>query len=170
MPTGIYVRSEAFRQHVSAAMMGRVVTLETRAKQSAAEKGRIVSEETRSLLSKSQIGHTITDSGRAKITGQLNPCWGKKGSLCTHWKGGMQIAMAKYHAKRRNLGHVNLNEPFIGCEGHHVDNEQVINLPKVLHRSIYHNQHTGKGMAAINAVAYNFLFKQEVDAAVREER
>jgi hypothetical protein len=45
-----------------------------------------------------------------------------------------------------------------------VDNEQVINMPKPLHRSVYHNQRTGKGMAQMNAIAYNFLFKQEAIA------
>lgn len=75
----------------------------------------------------------------------------------------------KHWAKRyRELGYVFLNQPFPGCEGHHVDNEQIINMPKVLHRSIYHRQDTGQGMAAINAVAYNFLFKQEIEAAMLE--
>jgi isochorismate synthase EntC len=73
--------------------------------------------------------------------------------------------------KRRTMGFSPLNQPFVGCEGHHVDNELVIYLPKTLHRSIWHRQTDGLGMAKINAVAYNYLFKQEVEAAMaaREE-
>ena len=67
---------------------------------------------------------------------------------------------------RRGLGYVHLNVPFVGCEGHHVDSEQVINMPKSLHQSIRHCLRTGKGMAQINAIAYNFLFKQEVETAL----
>jgi hypothetical protein len=59
-----------------------------------------------------------------------------------------------------------LNEPFAGCEGHHVDDELVIYMPKKLHHSVFHSQSTGQGMAQINAIAYNFLFKQEVEVAL----
>lgn len=76
----------------------------------------------------------------------------------------------RYDAKRRLLGCVSLNIPFVGCEGHHVDNDRVINVPKALHRSIYHRQDTGQGMAQMNAIAYNFLFKQEVEAALEDKR
>ncbi len=76
-----------------------------------------------------------------------------------------EMALRHTH-KRRNLGFVLLNAPFAGSEGHHVDPEQVINMPKALHRSIYHRQDTGQGMAKINAIAYNFLFKQEVETAM----
>jgi len=69
----------------------------------------------------------------------------------------------KSKAKRRFLGFLPLNVPFVGCEGHHVDNEQVIYMPKSLHRSIFHRQSDGLGMAKINAVAYNYLFMQEVN-------
>lgn len=69
-------------------------------------------------------------------------------------------------ARRRELGFVPLNAPFPDCEGHHVDSEQVIHIPEALHKSVYHNQCTGQGMAQINAVAYNYLFKQEVEAAI----
>jgi hypothetical protein len=77
-----------------------------------------------------------------------------------------RLSGRKGKAKRRGFGHVYLNVSFAGCEGHHVDNEQVINMPRKLHHSIYHNQHTGQGMAQMNAIAYNFLFKQEVETAI----
>jgi hypothetical protein len=63
----------------------------------------------------------------------------------------------KEKAKRRLLGFVPLNAFFDGCEAHHVDNEQIIYMPKVLHRSIYHRQSDGMGMDKINALAYEWL-------------
>lgn len=73
-------------------------------------------------------------------------------------------------AKRRTLGFIPMNASFAGCARHHVDKEQVIHMPGVLHRSIQHNligqKHTGRNMAKVTAVAYNFLFKQEVEAAM----
>jgi hypothetical protein len=91
---------------------------------------------------------------------------GKTGALANRWRGGTQMFVAREHARRRTYGFVALNEPFDGSEGHRVDNEQVIYMPKVLHRSIFHRQTDGLGMAQINAIAYNFLFKQEVKAAM----
>lgn len=70
----------------------------------------------------------------------------------------------KHKAKRRVLGFVPLNQPFDGCNGHHIDRELVVYIPEVLHMSIRHNVWNGHNMAKINAVAFNFLFKQEVEA------
>lgn len=72
----------------------------------------------------------------------------------------------KHKAKRRILGFVPLNQPFDGCNGHHIDRERVAYIPEVLHMSIRHNVWNGHNMAKINAVAFNFLFKQEVEAAL----
>ena len=82
------------------------------------------------------------------------------------WKGGRAMWIYRQNAKRRLLGFVFLNVSFPECEGHHIDNERVIYIPKELHRSVYHRQSDGWGMAQINAVAYNFLFRQEVEAAI----
>jgi hypothetical protein len=60
-------------------------------------------------------------------------------------------------AKRRVLGFVSLNSPFVGCEGHHINVNDVIYLPRKLHRSIYHNQWTGQGMAEMNVLAGQYL-------------
>lgn len=72
----------------------------------------------------------------------------------------VRAAARKGQSKRRGLGHLYLNAPFVGSDGHHVDNEQVINIPRALHRSIRHNQHTGQGMAKINVLAYEWLAKE----------
>jgi len=63
----------------------------------------------------------------------------------------------KHQAKRRVLGYVPLNRPFDGCEGHHIDKEQVIYIPKELHQSVRHNMWTGVNMDVINAHAIAYL-------------
>jgi hypothetical protein len=117
------------------------------------------SDETKRKISRALMGNTYT-------LGYCPSAENRAKSSIAHWKGGRKVASRREEAKRRGLGYVFLNEPFSGCEGHHVDNEQVINMPKKLHRSIYHRQTDGRGMAKINATAYNFLFKQEVTAAI----
>lgn len=135
--------------------MGRIPSVETRAKLSVAEMGRVQSPETKAKISAARMGQKPSPESTAKMA-------------AGHWKGGSAMVGERHHAKRRTLGYVSLNEPFVGCEGHHVDNERVINMPKKLHRSVYHRQSDGRGMEMINAVAYNFLFNQGVEAALKE--
>lgn len=97
-----------------------------------------------------------TSEAKERVTGSLSP----------NYRGGPRLSRSRSDAKRRGLGHVYLNNWLDGGEGHHVDNEQVIYMPKELHKSVFHRQTDGRGMAKINAIAYNFLFKQEVDAAM----
>ena len=95
----------------------------------------------------------------------ISPEWRENLSKA-NWKGGPAVSVRKANANRRLLGFVALNEYFPDSEGHHVDNDQVIYLPKALHRSVFHRQTDGLGMAQMNAIAYNYLFKQEVTAAI----
>jgi hypothetical protein len=123
---------------------------ETRAKIAAVNKGKKFSPETRAKVSAAKVGRTVVSlEARKKISAKL-------------WNGGSQASNRRAKAKRRTLGFVLLNKPFPGCEGHHVDKEQVVYMSKELHRSVYHRQSDGRGMAKINAIAYNFL-KQEVE-------
>jgi hypothetical protein len=185
--------SEETKAKMSAAKMGHIVSPEQRAKQSAAEKGHVAwgpkhqTPETRAKISVANKGHKMSLEGRTKLStfhtglkqspetrakisaagkGRIVSPETRAKKSVAQWKGGRKVGWARAHAKRKGLGYVFLNERFAGCEGHHVDNDQVIHVPKALHRSIYHNQHTGKGMAQINAIAYNYLFKQEVEAAM----
>ena len=64
----------------------------------------------------------------------------------------------KTRAKRRTLGYIELNDSFVGSEGHHIDEEFVIHIPKEIHRSVTHNVHTGKGMEEINDMAIDFAY------------
>lgn len=135
---------------ISAALMGHVNSPEARAKMSVAKMGHPTSPETRAKLSAAKIGNMYH-------LGHHPPAESVARSAAKHWKGGRRITKRRTYAKRRGLGYVYLNSWFLGCEGHHVDNDQVIHMPKALHRSIYHNQHTGKGMAQINALALAWL-------------
>jgi len=78
--------------------------------------------------------------------------------FATHPDKTKEIAR-KHQAKRRILGFVPLNKPFDGCEGHHVDKERVIYIPKELHQGVRHNVFTGKNMDAINARAFSYLLE-----------
>lgn len=170
--------SEEAKAKISAAMMGRPGTRlgchtpdETKAKMSASATGRTFSPETRAKMSSSMMGRVVSSAARAKISATnmghaVSPETRAKIGAA-NWTGGRKIASHKDSAKRRKLGFILLNAWFLGCEGHHVDSEQVIYIPKALHRSIYHRQSDGLGMAKINAIAYNFLFEQEAKAATR---
>jgi len=171
---GQHMTDEA-RAKSSASHMGisHVTSSETKAKISASERGKAISPETRARIARarsrqlmapcsperrakqsaSMVGHAFT--GLRHYTAET--CLKISVAL---WRGGKKASKAR----RRLLGFVPLNEPFVGCEGHHVDNERVIYIPKALHRSIYHRQRDGRGMAQMNALAYNFMFKQEVEA------
>jgi hypothetical protein len=81
---------------------------------------------------------------------------------------GSAMIRKRHKAVRRSLGFVPMNQPFDGCNGHHIDRERVVYIPEVLHMSIRHNVWNGRNMAKINAIAFNFLFKQEVEAALGE--
>ena len=139
--------TEEQRKKLSAAGMGHVESSETRAKISASHLGLNASPETRAKMSIAFMGRIMSPETRAKISVGM-------------WKGGLQVYSRKHNAKHRVLGFAPLNEWFLGCEGHHIDIEQVIYIPKELHRSIYHRQSDGRGMAQMNAIAYNFLFEQ----------
>lgn len=144
------------RAKISAANKGKVRAAEARARMSLAAKKRGISPETQAKMTASLTGRTLSPEHRVNIG-------------IGHWKGGRSATIRKFHARRRLLGFVPLNALFLGAEAHHVDSEQVIYLPHELHRSIYHRQSDGLGMAKINAVAYNFLFKQEVVAAMEAQ-
>lgn len=67
----------------------------------------------------------------------------------------------KQKSKRRKLGYRCLNKRFPNSHGHHIDKENVIFIPKELHKSIYHNVWNGKGMQEMNARAFGWIASQE---------
>jgi hypothetical protein len=123
---------------------GRHWTEEEKAKISAAHKGILPSDACMAASLKANLGSHHSPEHKAKIS-------------ASEWKGGRTVWTRKQKAKRRALGFTPLNSCFIGCEGHHINKSDVIYLPRKLHRSITHNQWTGKGMAQINALAGQYL-------------
>ena len=73
------------------------------------------------------------------------------------------------HAKHRSLGSIELNKPFLGSEGHHIDNEHIIHIPSELHHSIYHNVWTGQGMEEINTIAFQYITEEMFDKLMMGE-
>jgi len=61
------------------------------------------------------------------------------------------------HKRRRNLGFLPLNKPFVGANAHHIDKNHVIYIPKRLHQTAYHNIWTGAGMDNMNMKAFGFI-------------
>ena len=74
-----------------------------------------------------------------------------------------KACIIRQNAKRHGLGCIELNKPFNGSEGHHIDNEHVIHIPAELHRSIYHNLKTGQGMEEINTIAFRYITEEMFD-------
>lgn len=71
-----------------------------------------------------------------------------------------KVAKKKCNAIRRQLGFISFNEPFEGCEGHHIDQKRVIFIPKEIHRSVWHSLTSGIGMEKINKLAFEYLKKR----------
>jgi hypothetical protein len=167
MHIGQHCSSET-KAKISASRMKQYPSPESRAKMSVAQTGRIESPETRAKISLARKGKLHPHKGvlpsceaRAKMSVahkgmRLSPEQAVRSGIA-HWKGGPTVSNRKHNAKRRLMGFHPLNTWFLGCEAHHINPQDVIYLPHKLHRSIWHCQRTGKGMAAINALAGQYL-------------
>lgn len=62
-----------------------------------------------------------------------------------------------YNKRERNLGFNPLNKSFEDSEGHHINKNDVIYVPKEIHQSISHCLETGKNMNKINEIAMNYI-------------
>ena len=85
-----------------------------------------------------------------------------KTKLCAQVKVYRQTSAGKEtnlrkNGKRRKLGFIPLNTSFEGSNGHHLNTELVVYIPKELHKKVYHNVRTGKGMLNINDLALTFF-------------
>jgi len=60
-------------------------------------------------------------------------------------------------AKRKQFGFIPLNKSFEGSEGHHIDIERVIYIPKEIHRSVWHSVSSNINMDKINKLAFDYL-------------
>lgn len=70
---------------------------------------------------------------------------------------GKLIAAKKQAKRKRDMGYLPLNKPFAGSEGHHIDSERVIYIPKYIHRMFKHNHRVPESMLMINAAAFAYL-------------
>ena len=71
-----------------------------------------------------------------------------------------KIAREREKANRYNFRNcIALNESFPECEGHHIDKDHVVYIPRKMHESVNHCLETGKNMSIINALALEYLQK-----------
>jgi hypothetical protein len=93
-------------------------------------------------------GNTWNDKSRQKLSAT------KQGIPYEDWAGFTDKSrphLTPVHAC------IQLNQKFLGSEAHHIMHSVVIFIPRILHRSIWHNFKTGVGMDEINKLAFNFL-------------
>ena len=68
-----------------------------------------------------------------------------------------KIRNKKHHTQRRQLGFFALNNPSDNYEGHHISENFIIYIPKIIHRSITHSIWTWQGMDIINDLATEYI-------------
>jgi len=73
---------------------------------------------------------------------------------------GKEMMLRSIHKRKRNLRFIPLNNHFEGSDAHHINREEIIYIPKKLHKSIYHNLNTGKNMKEINELTFQRLKAQ----------
>ena len=81
---------------------------------------------------------------------------------CKKWRKSNQeklkIIEKRHRNKReRNLGFNPLNRYFEDSEAHHINNNDIIYIPKGIHQSIRHCLETNKNMEKINKLAMNYI-------------
>jgi len=136
-------RTDEWREYKSKSMKGNQHhkgfkhTEEAKMKVSMANKGKIscwkgkhLSKEHIFKRSQSRIG---------------TPAW-NKGIILV----GKEISSIRHTAKRRCLGKDTLNSYIKDYEGHHIDREHIVFIPRWLHRSIWHCQSKPNTMEKIN--------------------
>lgn len=138
---------------------------EVKAKKSAANKRRISpnkgvpmsAEQKAKLTGLKRTPETCAKISAGRIGHKMSPETCEKIRVA-EYKGGKRAS----RAKRRVLGFCPLNTPFVNCEGHHLDNEWVVYIPKPLHKSVGngHNIWTGKNMDKINTLAVQWWMTQ----------
>lgn len=75
----------------------------------------------------------------------------------THPKIVREIGRRHENKRKRNLGFNILNEFFKDSEAHHINNNDVIYIPKEIHQNIRHCLETGRNMLEINKIAMNYI-------------
>jgi len=68
-----------------------------------------------------------------------------------------KIATSRHHDYRRYMGSNMINAWFRGCNRHHVTKNDIICVPKELHKSIHHDHKKPETMNKINILAWDYL-------------
>ena len=66
-------------------------------------------------------------------------------------------------SNRKDFNNNTLNKKFKGAEGHHINKNDIIYIPKELHKSILHSVTQDKNMEEINKLAIEYLFDNEME-------
>ena len=116
--------------------------------------------ETKKLISKNHPNHKGENNPNYrnhKLAGENNPNYGihKFGKDAAAWKGGY-VPQHRLHVLPIKKC-IKLNSRFIGSEGHHLNKDTVIFIPKELHKHIWHNFKSGQGMEEMNVLALQFI-------------
>lgn len=171
------VWSSEARVALSVKKMGHTVSLEVREKLRVFHTGLKASPETRGKNSALLMGNTYAlgchhseeaNANKSEAQKHRSPETQAKMNAGL-WKGGRLMTWRRHNAKRRGLESHPLNGWFQGCDGHHLsDGKTVIHIPHWLHsgKGNYHNHNTGRGMERMDALAFNYLFKEEVANAL----
>lgn len=67
------------------------------------------------------------------------------------------ICKRKNNKRKRNLGYNPLNIKFEGSVGHHINNNDVVYIPREIHKSIPHSQDNLESMEIINDIAIEYI-------------
>jgi hypothetical protein len=133
-------------------------SLKARRKMSKARKGKHLSLKTRRKMSKNNCrywkGKHLPEKTKRKMRAAASH---PKGEKSPFYKGGRKATKARERAFRRKLGGITLNTAFKGSEGHHIDRQHIVFIPKELHRSVPHRLNKPETMEKINTKVLNFL-------------
>jgi hypothetical protein len=140
--------SDEWKNRIGLVNKGKHLTKETKLKISLTHKGK----------SNGRVGYHHSEETKQRISKSVG-----FGEDHSNWKGGKQLREKRHRAKRRQLGHECINEPFEGCEGHHIDKDHIVFIPKWLHQSIHHNLNKPKSMEQINLCMIYWLMAKRLE-------
>jgi hypothetical protein len=170
MPTGVYIRTQKWREIQSKAHKGNHPKSEFKKGYhpiTSFKKGYHPPTEFKKghkcFHTKGQFkkGHQPKEEWKKNMSermkGSKHPFFGRKGELHPNYKGGIALVRSRYKAKRRQYGSEFLNKPFPSSEGHHINCNQIVFIPKEMHLSIKHSLNNQESMENINEKVYDWM-------------
>jgi hypothetical protein len=119
--------------------------------------------EVRKRMSLSHKGQLAWNKGLNVETDERVKKYGDahKGEKGYQWRGGKRLARMRRITKRRQLGSEFLNKPFTDSEGHHINRNQIVFIPKEMHKSMPHRLNDMDTMIDINEKVYDWMLFEE---------